>query len=205
MKSIIYCILLTHILFNSICAYQEQDLDNLAEKLHFDEKLSDTDKKIIDQLWQKYIAGTRLTIIEDDTIFKYEKWMNRDADLIASPVDSKWTAYDRFGKRGWQFVIEHQVKNGAIFELEDIDNPTTKPFFQWAPKTLKIVWETGPSMLTNINLYDMNTDSSKTVVNSAYKDFAPHFTPMEQFLLFWGILVLVFECEPICLYRYCKT
>ena len=44
-------------------------------------------------------------------------------------------------------------------------------------------------MLTNINLYDMNTDSSKTVVNSAYKDFAPHFTPMEQFLLSYQIVI----------------
>ncbi|MEE2924476.1 MAG: hypothetical protein VX619_06815 [bacterium] len=183
-KPLIYCILLSHTLFSCLFAYQEQDLETLADKLQFDEKLDEADEKIINKLWQKYVSGNRLTLIEDDTVYKYEKWMNRDADLIASPVDSKWTAYDRFGKRGWQFVIEHQVKNGAIFELEDIDNPTTKPFFQWAPKTLKIVWETGPSMLTNINLYDMNTDLSKTVVNSAYKDFAPHFTPMEQFLLF---------------------
>ena len=80
-KPLIYCILLSHTLFSCLFAYQEQDLETLADKLQFDEKLDEADEKIINKLWQKYVSGNRLTLIEDDTVYKYEKWMNRDATL----------------------------------------------------------------------------------------------------------------------------
>ncbi len=183
MKPLIYCVILSQILFSSVYAYQEQDLDALSEKLQYEEDLNESDKKIIDKLWQKYVAGSRLTIHEDDTVYKYEQWMNRNAELTPSPVDPNWVVYSRFGLRGWQFVTEHKVKNGIIYELEGIQN-RKQPFFQWASKTLKLVWETGPSTRTNLYFYDQQKDVTKSIVLSSYKDFAPHFTPLEEFILF---------------------
>ena len=171
-------------LFNCILAYEESDLDRLTEKLEFNEKLSETDLKNIDKLWQKYVSGARLTISEDHTVYRYEKWMNRDAKFIPSPANSNWLAFIRFGVRGWQFVVEQKVKNGTIYELEDLPNRLNQPFFQWGTKTLKIAWETGYSNRTNINFYDISRDQSKSLIASPYKDFAPHFAPLEQFILF---------------------
>ena len=171
-------------LFNCIFAYDEADLDRLTEKLEFNEKLSEIDLKNIDKLWQKYVSGGRLTIPEDHTVYRYEKWMNRDAKFVPSPANSNWLAFIRFGVRGWQFVVEQKVKNGTIYELEDLPNRLNQPFFQWGTKTLKIAWETGYSKRTNINFYDISRDQSKSLVTSPYKDFAPHFAPLEQFILF---------------------
>ena len=183
-KRLIYCALISQMLFNCIFAYEESDLDRLTEKLEFNEKLSETDLKNIDKLWQKYVSGGRLTISEDHTVYRYEKWMNRDAKFIPSPANSNWLAFIRFGVRGWQFVVEQKVKNGTIYELEDLPNRLNQPFFQWGTKTLKIAWETGYSNRTNINFYDISRDQSKSLVASPYKDFAPHFGPLEQFILF---------------------
>ena len=133
-KRLIYCALISQMLFNCIFAYEESDLDRLTEKLEFNEKLSETDLKNIDKLWQKYVSGGRLTISEDHTVYRYEKWMNRDAKFIPSPANSNWLAFIRFGVRGWQFVVEQKVKNGTIYELEDLPNRLNQPFFNGVPR-----------------------------------------------------------------------
>ncbi len=184
MKRLILWLICSQIFSSYVIAYQEQDLDVLADTFRDDGELTKYDRKIIKQLWQKYTSGAKLTILEDDTIYQYEQWMNRNAEFYPSPVNSNWVAYSRFGPRGWQFVMEHQVKNGPIYELTTIPNREAQPFFQWAPKTLKLVWETDKSAKSNLVFYNQKKDKSQILIQSLYKDFAPHFSPMEQFVLF---------------------
>ena len=73
--------------------------------------------------------GGRLIISEDHTVYRYEKRMNRDAKFIPSPANSNWLAFIRFGVRGWQFVVEQKVKNGTIYELEDLPNRPESTLF----------------------------------------------------------------------------
>ncbi len=184
MKRLILWLLFSQFFLSYVIAYQEQDLDVLTDTFRDDGELTKYDRKIIKQLWQKYTSGSRLTILEDDTVYQYEQWMNREAQFSPSPVNSNWVAYSRFGRGGWQFVVEHQVKNGPIYELTAIPNRESQPFFQWASKTLKIVWETDQSPQSNLGFYDHKKDKSQVLIQSRYKDFAPHFSPLEQFVLF---------------------
>ena len=184
MKRLILWLLFSQIFLSYVIAYQEQDLDALADTFRDDGELTKYDRKIINQLWKKYTSGAKLTILEDDTVYQYERWMNRNAKFSPSPVNTNWVAYSRFGPGGWQFVVEHKVKNGPIYQLTAIPNREAQPFFQWASKTLKIVWETGQSAKSNLGFYNHKKDKSQVLIQSPYKDFAPHFSPLEQFVLF---------------------
>tara|TARA_Y100000589_G_scaffold52367_1_gene43588 strand:+ start:849 stop:2618 length:1770 start_codon:yes stop_codon:yes gene_type:complete len=183
-KRFILCLLFGQIFIARAYAYQEQDLESLIDTFEYEYELTQSDKEIIEQLWQKYTSGKRLTIYEDNAVYKYEQWMNRDVEFSRSPVNKDWVAYTRFGIRGWQFVAEHQVKNGIVYELYDVPNRQSTPFFQWAPKTLKIVWQTDQSAKSNLGLYDQSKEKSQLIVKSPYRELAPHFSPLEQFVIF---------------------
>lgn len=185
-KSILTCLLISQISYYSNLAYTEQYLESLTETFREDSELTEQDQKVIENLWQKYSGGSRLTTLEDITVFEYENWINKRAKKIKSIVDANWVAYRRIQKSGWKLVAHNLSKDGMIYEVLDLKPNQTSPHFNWSPNEIELVLEIGFKPKRRIVTYNLNTAKVQKIAQSEYDDSAPFYDPEEPYILFFS-------------------
>jgi hypothetical protein len=165
-------------------ADRDDDLHQLIFKLKKGESLTHEDKKLFDPLWKQYEKGSKLSVVEDNTVYYYLKNTNDGAEKFFHPRFPKWVAYKRLDAGGYRMVIEELVEDGVLHEFSQLEKDAPVPWHCWHPTKLDFYFEDNEAPYRKIARYSVKNAKLEPIVENMEDNYSPIISPDGLYLTY---------------------